>query len=109
MSRRYYTTPPTRPNVPEFVYKRYAISSHVQDLIQWSIKEYDKGLRQLSRHASPATIRFFIQEYSPMRVLAESEGFRDTVTLLDMESYNRLNYRERVFVRRAWELYKSLS
>lgn len=109
MSRRYYTEPPVYPDLPPFLAKRFAVT-HVKKLIQWSIREYDKGLQHLTRHASPRTIRYFLDNYSSMRVLAESVGFSELLEILkDEKVYNELNFRERVFVRRAYHLFQSLS
>jgi hypothetical protein len=110
MSRNYYVSPPTAPkDVPTFVFYRYQTADHVRDLIQWSIKEYDKALRTLTQRASGRTISFFQREYSPMRVLAECEAFRSILPYIDEHNYNQLSGRERVFVRRAYELFIKLS
>ena len=110
MSRTYYHTPPTVPqDVPVFIFRNYSVSNHVKEMIQWAAKEYRLAYQHLSRHARPSTLQFFLEEYSPMRVLAESEGFRDLLKMLDERNYNQLSLRERVFLRRAYELFKHLS
>lgn len=108
MSRRYYTQPPTQGNIPAFLKKAYAVK-HVRDLIKWSWNEYETALQYLTERASSKTIRFFINEYSAMRVLAESEAFREMLGYLTKENWDKLNGRERVFVRRSYELFKALS
>ena len=107
MSRRYYTPPPTQGNIPPFLKKAY-MDQHMKDLIQWSINEYEKALQHLSRHATAKTIQFFLNEYSAMRVLAESEAFQDAIGFIDSQNYNRLSGRHKVFVRRSYELFLSL-
>ena len=108
MSRRYYNPPPTQGNIPAFLKKAY-MAQHVRDLIRWAVGEYERGLQHLSRHASPKTIQFFINEYSAMRVLAECESFQEAIEHINEKNYNSLTGRERVFVRRSYELLKSLS
>jgi hypothetical protein len=110
MSRNYYTTPPTAPqDIPTFVHYRYNTAQHLRDLIQWSIKEYDKALRTLHQRASGRTINFFQREYSPMRVLAECEEFQKMLPYIDKDNYNQLTARERIFVRRSYEVFTKLS
>lgn len=108
MSRRYYTPPPTQGDIPAFLKKAYVIR-YVRELIKWSWDEYETGLQYLTKHASTRAIRFFINEYSAMRVLAESEAFREVLEYLNKDNYNQLSGRERVFIRRAYELFTHLS
>lgn len=108
MSRRYYTPPPTQGNIPTFLKKAYVIK-HVRNLIKWSWNEYETALQYLTEHASAKAIQFFINEYSAMRVLAESEAFREMLGYLNEQNWNQLSGRERVFVRRSYELFKALS
>lgn len=110
MSRSYYSPPPVQENVPAYITKHYGASSeYLKEIIQWSINEYRRGLKSLSRHASEKTLRFFLREYSPMRVLAESEGFRELIGQINERNYNQLSGRERVFLRRAYDLFRALS
>jgi hypothetical protein len=107
MSRRYYTPPPVQGNIPAFLKKAYAIK-YVRELIKWSWDEYETALQYLTGHASSRAIRFFINEYSAMRVLAESEAFREVLGYLNEQNWNQLSGRERVFIRRAHELFTAL-
>jgi hypothetical protein len=108
--RRYYTNPPPMPNqLPAFMVKRYYdVPSKVRELIRWSKKEYTRAVLEATRHNAIKFVRFLHEEYSAMRVLAEAEGFADLLNLLNDENYNKLTLRERVFIRRAYELYQSL-
>lgn len=108
MSRRYYTSPPTQGNIPTFL-KKYFLAKHLKGLIAWAQKEYETGLNYLTRHASHKTIQFFLNEVSAMQVLATSDVFREVLELIDETNYNKLSSRERVFIRRAYELFKVLS
>jgi len=94
-------------DLPAFLMKRFVVS-HISEMIQWSIKEYNQAVRDLSRRGSYKAVKFLNEEYSPMRVLAETSEFKTILKLLDDVNYNKLGYRERVFVRRAYELYESL-
>lgn len=108
--RRYYTSPPPMPNqLPAFMVKRYYdVPSKVRELIQWAQKEYNTAVRDANKRKSVRVILFLQREYSAIRILAEAEGFRDLLGLITNENYNQLSGRERVFLRRAYEMYKSL-
>jgi hypothetical protein len=107
MSRKHWVNPPTLGNIPAFLKKRFFVK-YIRQLIKWAWSEYETGLQYLTEHASSKAIRFFIDEYSAMRVLAESEAFREAIEYIDNNNYGQLTARERVFVRRAYELYTSL-
>ncbi len=109
MNRTEFIPAPKPMPMPLFIYKRYYLDRHLQDLIQWSIKEYNRRVRYLNKNSSPQMIRFYLEEYSAYRVLAENKMFWDILKMITSENYNKLDARERVFVRRAYELYKSLS
>lgn len=103
---KYYTPPP---DLPAFIYKRYPVSS-VSQLIAWSKKEYNDALRLFAKRGEFATVRLLTTNYSPMRLLAEMEGFKAIVAILvrDSRVWNSLSGRDRVFIRRAYELYEML-
>lgn len=84
--------------------------NHTQDLIAWAKKEYYDGLRLYAKRREFATVRLLATNYSPMRILAEMQGFRHIVALLvkDAAIYNSLSGRDRVFIRRAYEMYEKL-
>ena len=108
MSRKYYTPPPTQGDIPAFLKKAY-LARHMKELIEWSKREYTTGMNFLNKHASMKTIMYFQREVSAMRVLAESEEFREVLDLINETNYNQLSSRERVFIRRAYELFRALS
>lgn len=108
MSRKYYVNPPTQGNIPTFL-KKHFLADHVHNLIQWAEREYITGMNYLNKHASMKTIMYFQQEVSAMRVLAESDMFREILELVNETNYNQLSPRERRFLRRSYELFKALS
>ena len=108
MSRKYYTPPPTQEDIPNFLKKAY-LSKYMKELISWAKLEYNTGLNYLTKHASIKTVQFFMEEVSAMRVLAESEAFRDVLEYLNESNYNQLSGREKVFIRRTYELFRALS
>lgn len=107
MSRRYYTPPPSQGDIPDFIKKAYLVD-HMRNLIQWANLEYTAGMNYLNRHASMRTIMYFQHEVSAMRVLAESEEFVEALKYLNEQNYNQLSAREKVFIRRAYELFRAL-
>jgi hypothetical protein len=107
MSRTYLPVP-TQGNIPAFLKKAY-LADYMRDLIQWAKQEYTVGMNYLNKHASPRTIMYFQHNVSAMRVLAENEAFREVVELLNEQNYNQLSHRERVFIRRTYELFRALS
>lgn len=114
MKRRYYTDPPVRSyDVPPFIYKHYDvdefIAHQIQKMIVWSNHEYNKALQTAYRQKAIRFADFLAKEYSAMRVLAESEGFKELLSVLNEKNYNKLSGRERVFLRRAYEFYKALT
>lgn len=106
-SARYFTSPPI--SVPEFFFRRYAWMW--SKLIKWATKEYNDALILFSRRGAMKTVKYLNEEYSAMRVLAEMPNFRRLVSLLVQEPdvWNKLNGRERVFIRRAYEIHSKLN
>lgn len=84
------------------------VPQKIRELIAWSKLEYNKSVRQANLRGAMKFVMFLQKEYSAIRILAESEEFRDILKLLNEENYNQLTGRERVFVRRAYEMYKAL-
>lgn len=101
---RYYTEPP---NVPEFICKHYG-HAVAKDLIEWAKSEYDMAIKLFTKRGAWKTVSYLSREYSAMRVLAEMPNFRRVVSLISPEEYNRLKFRDRVFLRRAYEIYEAL-
>lgn len=108
MSRRYYTQPPTQGNIPAFLKKAF-LTDYIRNLIEWSNREYTLGMNYLNKHASMKTILFFQREVSAMRVLAESDAFKEVLEYMNEQNYNKLSARERRFIRRTYELFRALS
>ena|SRR5688572_32331607 len=108
MSRRYYVEPPVQGNIPTFLKKAY-LADHVRDLIQWAKQEYTVGMNYLNKHASARTILYFQHNVSAMRVLAENEAFREILDLMNDQVWNKLDAKERRFIRRTYELFRALS
>jgi hypothetical protein len=107
MSRTYLPVP-TQGNIPAFLKKAY-LANHVRDLIQWAKQEYTVGMNYLNKHASAKTILYFQHNVSAMRVLAENEAFREVLDLMNEQNWNQLSRRDRLFIRRAYELFRALS
>lgn len=102
---RYYTPPPN--NQPDFICKHYG-SRVARDLIKWAREEYDMALKLFTKRGAWKTVDYLTKEYSAMRVLSEMPNFRHIVSLITEDEYNRLSGRERVFIRRAYEIYEAL-
>lgn len=103
-SARYFTLPPT--NVPEFFFRHYVWTW--RNLIAWSVKEYDDALILFSKRGAMKTVKYLSKEYSAMRVLAEMPGFRRMIANITQDVWDKFDMRERVFIRRAWEIYELL-
>jgi hypothetical protein len=114
--RRYYVTPPTnKRDVPFFIRKHYnydepaVFAGYVKELIVWATQEYRAALRSAAERGAFRFVKFLNEEYSPMRILAESEGFKEILKMMDERNYNILSGRDRIFVRRSYELFKAFS
>lgn len=90
------------PDVPEFLYKRNYQAW--KQLIDWAKAEFQARLIYLSENGYWKELRNLNQNYSPMRILAEMSGYRKLCSLLSGELWNELTGRERVFIRRSFEL-----
>jgi hypothetical protein len=95
-----YITPP--PDIPYFMFKRYA--SSFERMIKWAEKEFQDRLRYCAEHGYWRTLKYLNEEYSPVRLLAEIHGFRRMCANIDQNTWNKLTGRQRVFIRRAFEL-----
>lgn len=109
-SARYYNPIPV--GNPDFIYRRYpnSIVTDAEKMIAWAKREYNDALRMFAKRGQFDTVRSLSQNYSPMRLLAEAQGFRKMVAFLvqDADVWNQLSGRDRVFIRRAWEIYEML-
>lgn len=108
MNKKYYTPPPMLGDIPPFLKKAY-LAEYMRQLIQWSKLEYTAGMNYLNKHASIKTIVYFQKNVSAMRVLAESGLFKEVVEYLNENNFNQLTARERIFIRRTYELFRALS
>ena len=100
---RYFNAPP---DVPKFMYK-YSPMAVIQ-LIEWANKEYNDALRKFAKRKSWKTVQHLASEYSGMRILAEFPEFRKIASLITQEVWNQLTGRQRVFLRRAFEINSAL-
>lgn len=96
----HYVIPP--PNVPEFMYRTY--DSTWIDLIKWANREYRARLHYLAKNGYVREWKKMNEEYSPIRILAELTGYRRLCAKMNDGVWNRFSMRERVFIRRAFEL-----
>lgn len=96
-----YIVPP--PSLPTFMYKHYALSS-LQSLIEWAKSEHQARLVYCAENGYWREFKRLNEDYSPIRVLAEVKGFRKICAALTQDGYNQLSGRERVFIRRAYEM-----
>lgn len=90
------------PDIPEFIYKRNVQAW--RNLIDWSRKEFQARLIHLSEHGYWRELKRMNQNYSPYRILAEMSGYRKLCSLITQEMWEGLSGRERVHIRRAFEL-----
>ena len=103
---RYYNAPP---DLPDFFYKnpRYA-GNAITQIIKWAEKEYNDALRLLAKRKMWKSLRQMSNEYSGIRILAEFPEFMRIAALITQEAWNQLTGRQRVFLRRAFELHTML-
>lgn len=90
------------PDIPAFIYKTNV--SAFKQLISWATTEHRKRLGYCARRGYYREWKRLHEDYSPMRVLAEMEGFHKICSLITEELWNELSMRERSFIRKAYEL-----
>jgi hypothetical protein len=95
-----YITQP--PNIPYFMFQHYA--SSFEKMIAWAEKEFQDRLRYCAEHGYWRTLKYLNEEYSPYRILAEVHGFRRMCAKIDQNTWNKLTGRQRVFIRKSFEL-----
>lgn len=95
-----YITQP--PNIPYFLYKHH--STAITQMIAWAEKEFQDRLIYCAEHGYWRTLKYLNEEYSPIRILAEAHGFRKICSMINQTAWNKLTGRQRVFVRKAFEL-----
>lgn len=103
---RYFNAPP---DLPGLFYKhpRYGKNA-VVDLIAWAEKEYNDALRLFAKRKAYNTVRCLSNEYSGMRILAEFPEFQRIASLITQDVWNQLTGRQRVYLRRAYEMRSTL-
>ena len=101
MRNRQYINPP--PIFPDYIIKHYP-HRVMRELMEWSKKEFHDRLIYLSEHGYWKELRRMNENWSPIRILAEMKGFRKMCAYINNEKYNQFTGRERVFIRRAYEL-----
>ena len=94
------------PDLPPFLASR---ASSLRDLIQWAKSEHQRWIMRCSEHGYYRYLKVLNEEYSPMRFLAEMPEFRRICANIKEYEWNQLSGRERVFIRRAFELQGLLS
>jgi len=90
------------PSIPLFLYKTKTQS--LRDLISWAKKEWVDRLNYCAEHGYMLQHKRLTSDYSPMRILAEMTGYRRICSIVTQECWSGLTGRERVFIRRAFEL-----
>src|SRR5215207_5038969 len=102
MSSQYLVQPPS---IPMFLYKFYPAVT-LRKLIEWSKQEHLARLRYCAENGYYKELKRLNEDYSPMMVLAELNGFRKIASRVvqNVRGWNELSGRERVFVRRAYEI-----
>lgn len=100
-----YITPP--PDYPKFIVKKYGYGPMI-DLIKWAKKEHLDRLKFCAKHGYVREWTRLHNDYSPIRVLAEYKGLREICASITEEAWNKLTMRERVFIRRAYEMMELL-
>lgn len=94
-----YITPP--PNVPFFLFNRAVV---LKNMIEWAKKEHAARIQFCADRGYYRELKRLNEDYSPMRVLAEVNGFRRICAKITESVWNELTGRERVFIRRSFEI-----
>lgn len=104
MSTSEYIIPP--PNVPLFLFNR---SSVLRKMIEWAKKEHAARIQFCADRGYYRELKRLNEDYSPKRVLAEVSGFRRICAQITDTVWNELTSRERVFIRRSFEIRRLLA
>jgi hypothetical protein len=97
--QQYITNPP---DVPMYLYKTKPQA--LRDLISWAKQEWIDRVNYCAEHGYMLQHARLTKDYTPIRILAEITGYRRICSLITQESWSKLSGRERVFLRRAFEL-----
>lgn len=99
MNRIQYIQSP--PDIPFFLTSR---AGNLQALIQWAKDEHQRWIMRCTEDGYYRYLKVLNEEYSPIRFLAEMPQFRRICANITQHEWNKLSGRERVFLRRAYEL-----
>ena len=102
MSRRYYNPLPDW-NIPSFLKKRF-LGQYIKKMIEWSTKEYNDAVRIAAEHGAFRFVKFLTDEYSPMKILAECDEFKEIISILSGMTSIQISARERSFIRKSYQL-----
>ena len=91
------------PSIPDFVFKMSMLP--YVELIKWAKKEHIAWLRYLAETGNFKQLKWFNDNVSPYRILAEMSGFRRYVAYLnDNSKWVNANEDVQDFLVRSWGL-----
>jgi len=96
---QYYIQPPS---APDFVYKISVRAWY--DLMYWSYAEYKERINQNSTKGNYREVAVQAREYSPIRILAEMQGFRRLCSIMPSRIWKMFERREQDYLTRCYEL-----
>lgn len=73
------------PDFPDFTFKRSILP--YRELVEWSKKEFQARLIYCAEHGYWKALKYYNEEYSPIRILAELHGFRRYCAYLSKNPY----------------------
>lgn len=94
------------PDIPSFLYK--SNTQALRNLIAWAKREWIERVNYCADNGYMKQHARLTSDYSPMRILAEMSGYRRICSEISSRSWNGLSGRDRVFIRRAYELERLL-
>ena len=91
------------PSFPDFIFKISILP--YEELIEWAKKEHRAWIRHLAENGSWKQLKWFNENVSPYRILAEMSGFRRYVAYLNGHlRWPGADERTKDFLARAWGL-----
>lgn len=90
------------PSFPDFIFKRWV--SPYRKLMAWAKEEYNARLEYCASRGYFKQHAYLTRNSSPIRILAEVSGYRRFCSLITQEVWDQFTPRERVFIRRAFEM-----
>lgn len=91
------------PNYPLFFYKMYP-QKLIGELILWAQREHEARLRYCAERGYFKELKRLNEDYSFIRVLSEIDGYVRICAALGNRGWDRLTGRQRVYIRRAYEI-----